>query len=126
MVKVTIKTIKNKKYSLELEDSWTVSDVKTKIQDDLKLGEIGLQKLIHRGKILKNEQDISSIGVKDNDFIVVMVSKKKVAKKKSRSTSTYTIKYKHNTKYKHTTNNKHQHQLYNHHNYKYHKYHKQC
>jgi len=101
MVKVTIKTIKNKKFSMELEDGWSVSDVKTKIQDDLKLGEVSLQKLIHRGKILKNEQSISEIGVKDNDYIVVMVTKKKAPKKKSSPTPT--------TIYKYTTDNNHHH-----------------
>lgn len=37
--------------------------------------EASLQKVIHAGKVLKNEQVISESGVKEKDFLVVMMAK---------------------------------------------------
>lgn len=47
----------------------------------MNLGAVDDQKLIHSGKILVNEQTITESGVKPNDVVVVMVSKKKAAAK---------------------------------------------
>merc|ERR1719204_585366 len=38
-------------------------------------------KLIHHGKILKDDQILSSIGLKKNDFVVLMTAKKRKANK---------------------------------------------
>ena len=38
-------------------------------------------KLIHSGKILKNDQTVAACQIKANDFLVVMVSKAKKKKK---------------------------------------------
>jgi hypothetical protein len=57
-----------------------VQDLKVKIHNELKLGEPEHQKLIHAGKILRNEVTIGSAGIKENDFVVVMVSKVPIAR----------------------------------------------
>lgn len=38
-------------------------------------------KLIHSGKVLKDEDVLSSVGIKENDFLVVMIAKKKATPK---------------------------------------------
>merc|ERR1712141_31474 len=58
----------------------TVAEIKEEIHKDLSLGEPESQKLIHHGKILKDEQTAESAGFKEKDFLVVMV--RKIKKKK--------------------------------------------
>ena len=36
---------------------------------------VEFQKLIHSGKVLKDEQTLAEVGVKENDFLVIMLSK---------------------------------------------------
>jgi hypothetical protein len=36
------------------------------------------QKLIHSGKVLKDDQTISALGISETDFIVCMVTKESV------------------------------------------------
>jgi len=62
-----------------VEESSTVLDLKGKIFSDLKLGEVAEQKLIYQGKILKDEQTIASVGMKDGAIVVLMLSKIKKA-----------------------------------------------
>lgn len=52
-------------------------ELKKRIETELQLGEVAEQKLIRAGKILVNEQTLAEAQVKENDFIVVMVSKSK-------------------------------------------------
>ena len=51
-----------------------VSDLKTKIQDSKPDYAIDRQKLIHTGKVLKDSQNISELGIKETDFIVCMLT----------------------------------------------------
>merc|ERR1719461_1085770 len=53
---------------------------KVKIHKELKLGEPESQKIIHHGKILKDDQTAESAGFKEKDFLVVMVRKVKKRK----------------------------------------------
>lgn len=53
--------------------------LKERVEKEFGLGEVSEQKLIRAGKILKDEQTLAESGVKDKDFIVVMVSKAKGA-----------------------------------------------
>lgn len=46
------------------------------------------QKLIHAGKVLKDDQTVSSLGISETDFIVCMVSKE-VAKVITATISTF-------------------------------------
>jgi UV excision repair protein RAD23 len=66
-------------FQLNLEETDTVLALKNKIHSTKgDAFEAGLLKLIHTGKILKDEDTLASAGVKDNGFVVCMVSKPKV------------------------------------------------
>jgi len=68
-----------------------VAEIKEKIHKDLSLGEPESQKLIHHGKILKDDQTAESAGFKEKDFLVVMVRKiKKRSKPKPSAPPTTT------------------------------------
>merc|ERR1719204_2886360 len=45
-------------------------------------------KLIHHGKILKDDQVLSSVGLKKDDFVVLMTAKKKKPKQVKPPTQT--------------------------------------
>lgn len=51
-----------------------ITDVKTMLYDKHQF-EIPLQKLILRGKTANDDQTMETLGVKDGDFIVLMISK---------------------------------------------------
>ncbi|KAI3633944.1 hypothetical protein MIR68_007548 [Amoeboaphelidium protococcarum] len=89
-MKITVKTLQQKTFNFEVEPSDTVLQVKEKIaaQDSLNASSIDLQKLIFSGKILENEKLLSDYGVKDGDFIVLMVTKPKVEKKQTAPAAT--------------------------------------
>ena len=74
-MKIILKTLQNKKYDLEVSENDTVLNIKERIDKELNLGDVNDQKLIKAGKILLNEQTLSEAGVKENEFIVVMVTK---------------------------------------------------
>lgn len=78
-MKLTVKTLKGVKFEVEVEDSSTVEQVKSVIeQAKSELPAAGM-KLIHSGKVLKDTDTISNCGIKPNDFLVVMVTKAKKA-----------------------------------------------
>jgi hypothetical protein len=52
-----------------------VSDIKQKIFDSKSNLSIERQKLIHSGKVLKDEQFVSELGLAEADFIVCMITK---------------------------------------------------
>ncbi|ETO03739.1 hypothetical protein RFI_33663, partial [Reticulomyxa filosa] len=79
---IQVKTLQNNKFDLEIELTDTVkklfvAQIKERIHNELHLGEPETQKLIHRGKILKDDQTAQSAGFKEKDFLVVMVKKQK-------------------------------------------------
>ena len=74
---ITVKTLENKRYDLNIDPKSTVAEIKEKIHKDLCLGELKLQKLIHHGKILKDDQTVESVGFKAKDYLLVMVTTKK-------------------------------------------------
>mmetsp|Transcript_22934 Transcript_22934/g.32366 ORF Transcript_22934/g.32366 Transcript_22934/m.32366 type:complete len:419 (+) Transcript_22934:42-1298(+) len=80
-MKITFRTLQNQKYDLEVKEDETIGDIKKRVEEELNLGAAASQKLIHQGKILKNDQTVASAKIKANDFLVVMASKvKKKAK----------------------------------------------
>jgi UV excision repair protein RAD23 len=74
---IQLKTLQNIKYTLEVDAEDTIESIKGRIETELELGDAAGQKLIHRGKILADEQTVGSIGYKAKDFLVIMVTKKK-------------------------------------------------
>jgi len=75
-MKLSIKTLQGKSYALEADASSTVEQVKQIIEKEHSLT---ASKLIHAGKILKDDQTLQGAGIKENGFLVCMVAKKKEA-----------------------------------------------
>lgn len=84
-MRIQVKTLKSARYYLEIKDDDAVLDIKVRIQKKLQLGIAEMMNLIHHGKILQNEQLVSDIGFRENDFIVLMLKKNR--KKSSGSSS---------------------------------------
>jgi len=76
-MKITVKTLKGSKFVVECEPSRTVLEVKGIVESTNSDLPASNMKLIHAGKVLKNEITIESCGIKENDFLVVMVTKAK-------------------------------------------------
>lgn len=74
MVSLTIKTLKNATFAVEIDLSETVLQLKEKISA-IENVEPALQKLIHSGKILDNAQKLNEYQIKEKDFVVLMVTK---------------------------------------------------
>ncbi|KAK7717568.1 UV excision repair protein rad23 [Diaporthe eres] len=73
-MKVTFKDLKQQKFVIECEPSDLISTVKQKISEE-KGWEPKLQKLIHAGKILKDEDTVESYKIEEKGFVVCVVNK---------------------------------------------------
>lgn len=85
-MKLTVKTLQQKTFTIEAQESDTVLDLKVKIKSSQGY-ETELQKLIHSGKILNDEQVVKDLNIQEKDFLVVMVTKPKVAPSTAPSTA---------------------------------------
>lgn len=74
-MKLLIKTIKGEIFNIEVEPQEKIADVKQKINQE-KGFEVASQKLILRGKNAEDTASLEELGVKEGDFMVIMVSKK--------------------------------------------------
>ncbi|KAG5645180.1 hypothetical protein DXG03_006698 [Asterophora parasitica] len=77
------------KVTIEVEGSDTIAVLKQKIQESQK-HDVATQKIIYAGKILDNEKTVESFGIKEKDFLVLMVSKPKPTPAPAASSSTPT------------------------------------
>lgn len=75
-MKVTIKDLKQQKFTLEVDPTELISSVKQKISAE-KGWEPQQQKLIYSGKILKDEESVGSYNIEEKGFVVCMVNKPK-------------------------------------------------
>jgi len=75
-MKITVKTTQQKVFQIDVESEDTVADLKAKIHE-LQGHPIAVQKIIYSGKILTDDKTIDSCGIKEKDFLVLMVSKPK-------------------------------------------------
>mmetsp|Transcript_17393 Transcript_17393/g.47980 ORF Transcript_17393/g.47980 Transcript_17393/m.47980 type:complete len:475 (+) Transcript_17393:163-1587(+) len=82
-MKLTVKTLKGSKFEIDCEPTNTVLEVKEIIESTQSDMPASNMKLIHSGKILKNESTVEGCGIKPNDFMVVMLSKAKKAAAKA-------------------------------------------
>ena len=72
-MKLTIKDVGGKKTVLEVEPSLTIGGLKAKVQEQ-NGADPARQKLIHKGKVLKDDDTIESTGVTEADFFVSMLT----------------------------------------------------
>lgn len=77
-MKLTVKTLTGGNFPLEIDASATVLECKNLISTTQPF-EADRQKLIYAGKVLKDDETLAASGVKENDFLVCMVSKPKAA-----------------------------------------------
>lgn len=74
---LTIKTLKGAKFIVEAETSNTIGEVKAIIETNKNEFPAANMKLIHSGKVLKDDVTIESCNIKPNDFLVCMITKAK-------------------------------------------------
>lgn len=77
-MKVTVKTLRNKTHDLEVGEGETVGDLKKKIET-MKLADADTQKLLHKGKILRDSQ-VATETFAEGDTIILMKTRKKKKK----------------------------------------------
>eukprot|EP00536_Pseudo-nitzschia_multiseries_P005525 jgi/Psemu1/254556/estExt_Genewise1Plus.C_1040003 len=82
-MKLTVKTLKGSKFEIDCEPTNTVPEVKAIIESTQSELPASNTKLIHSGKVLKDDATVESCGIKPNDFLVVMVTKAKKAAAKA-------------------------------------------
>lgn len=89
-MKVSVKTLKGEQFVVEVENSDTIGDVKRKIEQSKSELAADRQKLIHAGKVLLDDMIVADSGIKENEYIVCMVTaaKKPVSTTPAPSTTT--------------------------------------
>ncbi|KAI9183686.1 UV excision repair protein rad23 [Blastocladiella emersonii ATCC 22665] len=85
-MKLTVKTLQQKAIVLDVEPTTTASGIKEKLAESQGF-DVASQKLIYSGKILADDQTVEALGVKETDFMVVMVTKAKPAPAAAASSS---------------------------------------
>ncbi|XP_071799287.1 UV excision repair protein RAD23 homolog A-like [Asterias amurensis] len=79
---ITLKTLQQKTFKVDIDDSLTVKSLKEKIEAETnKEFPATGQKLIYAGKILNDDNPISEYKIDDKSFVVVMLTKPKAAAK---------------------------------------------
>ncbi|KAF9085717.1 UV excision repair protein RAD23 B [Mortierella sp. AD031] len=77
-MQITIKTLKQESFKVEVEESDKVLTIKEKVEQ-LQGHPVASQKLIFSGKILADENPVSQYNITEKDFLVIMVTKAKAA-----------------------------------------------
>ncbi|CDH60928.1 uv excision repair protein rad23 [Lichtheimia corymbifera JMRC:FSU:9682] len=75
-MQLTVKTLQQKQFKLDVEGSDTILSVKQKIEESQGHA-VSQQKLIFSGKILADDKKVEEYNISEKDFLVVMVSKPK-------------------------------------------------
>lgn len=77
-MKLTFKTIAGKNFSLEVEESISIADVKAKVEETQGPDcPKELCKLVYKGKVLDDGTTVADNKVDETGFIVVFINKKK-------------------------------------------------
>ncbi|KAH9485343.1 UV excision repair protein rhp23 [Psilocybe cubensis] len=85
-MKITVKTTQQKVFQVDVEGQDTIATLKDKIQESQGHA-AATQKIIYSGKVLVDDKTIESCGIKEKDFLVLMVSKPKPTPAPAPSTS---------------------------------------
>ncbi|KAJ3187441.1 hypothetical protein HDU85_006729 [Gaertneriomyces sp. JEL0708] len=88
-MKVTVKTLAQKSFTVEVEPSDVVKKIKEAIHASQGF-EVETQKLIYSGKILDDSKTVEECGIEEKGFLVVMTAKPKATPAVSSSSSTTT------------------------------------
>lgn len=78
---LTVKTLSNKKFSVTVQTSISVAELKEMLEKEYEMGDAKLLKTIHHGKILKDKMVLSELKISNNDILVVMQSRRKKKQK---------------------------------------------
>ncbi|CAG0902004.1 unnamed protein product [Cyprideis torosa] len=77
-MKLTFKTLQQKTFQVEIEGESKVSELKSKIEKEQGAEYVaGHQRLIYNGKILEDENAVSTYNIDPSKFIVIMLTKAK-------------------------------------------------
>ncbi|KAJ2867846.1 UV excision repair protein rad23 [Coemansia aciculifera] len=79
-MQITLKTLQQKTFKIDVEPEDTIKDVKQKVEESQGYPK-ATQKLIFSGKILTDTQTVEELNISENDFMVVMAVKPKAAPK---------------------------------------------
>lgn len=86
---VTVKTLQQQTFKIEIDAEQTVQVLKERIEAEKGVNfPVACQKLIYAGKILNNDIQLKEYKIDEKNFVVVMVTKPKVASAEVGSTST--------------------------------------
>ncbi|KAJ7925225.1 hypothetical protein B0H13DRAFT_1975553 [Mycena leptocephala] len=77
-MKITVKTTQQKVFQIDAEPEDTVAVLKSKIHD-AQGHDPAIQKIIYSGKVLPDDKTVESCGIKEKDFLVLMVSKVRIS-----------------------------------------------
>ncbi|KAJ3157573.1 hypothetical protein HDU86_003225 [Geranomyces michiganensis] len=77
-MKLTIKTLAQKSFTVEIEPTQTILELKEKIKESQQF-DVETQKLIYSGKILDNAKTVADCKIEESGFLVVMTPKPKPA-----------------------------------------------
>ncbi|KAK9480058.1 XPC-binding domain-containing protein [Lipomyces japonicus] len=77
-MKLTLRDIKREKWTVEVEPTDTILKVKELVNNE-KGWDVAQQLLIYSGKTLVDDRTVESYNIKEADFVVCMVSKRKAA-----------------------------------------------
>ncbi|OMJ25760.1 UV excision repair protein rhp23 [Smittium culicis] len=73
---ISLKTLQQEKIYIEVDPDLSIADLKLKLSSE-KGYDASTQKLIYSGKVLKDSDTISGIGITSSDFMVLMIMKAK-------------------------------------------------
>ncbi|CEL61039.1 UV excision repair protein RAD23 homolog B OS=Homo sapiens GN=RAD23B PE=1 SV=1 [Rhizoctonia solani AG-1 IB] len=73
-MKITLRTLQQDQFELDIEPHETVLDLKQKV-GSMKEHPVDYLKLFYAGRTLRDEESIESLGIRNNAYIVVMLSK---------------------------------------------------
>jgi len=76
-MKLNVRPLKGEAFDIEVDPEETVQSMKQKIASAKPALPVEVQKAIHSGKILADASSIRDAGIKDGDFVVLMVNKAK-------------------------------------------------
>ncbi|GJE94448.1 UV excision repair protein Rad23 [Phanerochaete sordida] len=85
-MKITVKTLQQKTFTLDAEPSETVADLKKKIEQEHGHA-LATQKLIYSGQVLGDDKTVESCNIKEKGFLVLMVAKPKAEPKPAAPTA---------------------------------------